>query len=71
MLCSAQRNIEPAERIDGHAVAGIDQHRGGLGLDDGGTGQGMAGLQRVERIDRNFAPAAEEGLPLAAWRANA
>ena len=29
------------------------------------------GLQVVERIDRNFAPAAEKGLPLAAWRTGA
>src|SRR4029453_8918743 len=47
------------------------QHGRGLGLDDGGTGQHVARAQVVERIDGNFAPAAEEGLPLAVRRTGA
>src|ERR1044072_3815336 len=31
---SAQRDIQPSQRIDGNAVAGIDQHGRGLGFDD-------------------------------------
>ena len=65
MLGSAQRNIQPTEPVDADAVAGIDQHRRGFGLDDGGAGQGMPRLQRIERIDRDLAPAAKERLPLA------
>src|SRR5882672_2876541 len=44
---SAQRNIKPAKRVDGHAVAAIDQHRRGFGLDDRGAAQAMAGPQVV------------------------
>ena len=62
---SAQRNIQPAQRIHTHAVAGIDQHGRGLGFDDRRPGQRVARLQRVERIDGNVAPGAEKGLPLA------
>src|SRR6266545_8235843 len=68
---SAQFDIQPSQCIDRHAVAGIDQHGRGFGLDDRGAGQGVAGVQIVEGIDRNFAPAAEEGLPLAARRTGA
>ena len=71
MLGLAQRNIEPAERVDADTVADIDQHRRGLGLDDRGTVQAVAGLEVVERVDRHVAPAAEEGRPLAARRAGA
>src|SRR3954454_13691090 len=60
---SAQRNIQPAQCIDGHAVAGIYQDGRSLGLDDRWPRQGMTGLQAVERIDRHVAPAAEPGLP--------
>ena len=34
---------------------------GGFGFDDGGAEQGVAGLQVVQRVNRHFAPAAEEG----------
>ena len=33
-----QLNIQPSQCIDRDAVAGIDQHRRGLGLYDGGAG---------------------------------
>src|SRR5437899_9038798 len=63
---SSQLDIQPSQCIDRDAVAGIDQHGRGLGLDDGGTGQRVARVQVVERVVRNFAPVAEEGLPLTA-----
>src|SRR5947209_20469695 len=65
---SPQRNIQPPQWVHRHAVADIDQHRRGLGLDDRGPRQDMPGLEVIQRIDRHVAPRAEEGLPLTAWR---
>ena len=69
MLPLSQRNIEPAERVDGYPVAGADDDRGGFGLNDSWTYDGVAWLQVIERKNRNLAPTAEEGLPCRARRA--
>src|SRR5712671_4657383 len=59
----SQRNIQPAERVDGYAVAGANDDRRGLRLNDSRTYDGVAWLQAVKRKNRNLAPTAEEGLP--------
>src|SRR3954468_12739940 len=66
---STQIDIQPPQRVDGDAVAAVDQHSRGFGLDDRRSGQGMAGLELVERLDRTHAQAAKKALPLAARRA--
>src|SRR3954452_9563099 len=68
---SSQRNIQPPQRIHGDTIAGVDQHRRRLRLDDCGTVQGVPGPEIVERIDWHVTPAVEEGLPLATRRAGA
>ena len=69
MLPLPQRNIQPAERVDGYPVAGTDDDRRGLGLDDSWTYDGVAWLQVIERKNRNLAPTAEECLPCRARHA--
>src|SRR6185312_8944101 len=59
-------DIEPAERVDRKPIANVDDHGGGLGLDDGGPFDGMPGLEIVEGMDIAVAPGAEERLALSA-----
>ena len=56
LLPLSQPNIQPAERVDRHLITFPDDDRGGLGLDDRGACEGVAGLQRLQRIDRDLAP---------------
>ena len=70
-FASPQFNIQPTQCIDPDAVAGVEQHRRGLGLDDRRARQCVVWLQVIERIDRHLAPTAEESLTRATRRARA
>src|ERR1700730_5590237 len=69
LTASTERNIQPTHRIHGHLAALTHDDRRGLGFDDCGAVEGVAGLERVQRINRNLAPRAEKRLPRRARRA--
>ena len=62
LFASTQRYIQPTERVDSHPIAGADDNRRGFGFDDRRAFEGVAGLERIKRINGNLAPAAEKGL---------
>ena len=68
LTASTKRNIQPTYRIHGHPVAGADDDRRGLGLDDSGPFEGVARFKGIKRENRHLAPRAEKRLPRRARR---
>ena len=69
LTASTERNIQPTHRIHGYPVAGADDDRRGLGFDDRGAFESVAGFKGIECKNRHLAPRAEKRLSRRARRA--
>ena len=63
-------NIKPAQRIDRHPIALVDQYSCSFSLDDRDPFEALARCKGFQCIEWNFTPFAEERLPRArdGWR---